>query len=272
MSEAPILREEPLVKIRHVRKSFSGTEVLRDINLDVHRGEVFCLLGASGAGKSTLLRAINRLETVDGGEIWVDGMRIGYGAHRDGVRALSEREMAGQRRHIGMVFQRFNLFGHMTALENVAEAPRVVLHRPAESARREAMRLLADVGLAEKAHQHPGELSGGQQQRVAIARALAMKPSLMLFDEPTSALDPELVGEVLNVMTELARGGMTMIVVTHEMSFARDVADRVAFMHHGEVVETATPDEFFTRPAHERARQFLARTDMGAAARRRPAR
>jgi polar amino acid transport system ATP-binding protein len=232
--------------------------------MDVHAGEVVCLLGSSGAGKSTLLRAINRLEKIDAGEIWVDDMLVGFGAYRDGVRELTERGMAAQRAHIGMVFQRFNLFPHMTALQNVTEAPRAVRGLSASVAKEEARDLLASVGLAEKADHYPAQLSGGQQQRVAIARALAMRPRLMLFDEPTSALDPELVGEVLKVMTELAAQGMTMIVVTHELGFAREVADRVVLMHGGEIVEDATAQEFFENPQHERTRQFIASSSRSA--------
>lgn len=253
-----------LVRIQHVRKSFGDNHVLRDITLDVRAGEVVCLLGSSGAGKSTLLRAINRLERIDGGHIWVDDMLVGYGPYRSGVRDLTERGMAKQRARIGMVFQRFNLFPHMTALKNVMEAPRAVRGLSSSRARKEALELLDSVGLAEKANQYPAQLSGGQQQRVAIARALAMEPELMLFDEPTSALDPELVGEVLKVMTELAKRGMTMIVVTHEMGFARNVADRVVLMHQGEIVEDASAENFFLRPQHERTKRFIAsstRTD-----------
>ncbi|MGP9747036.1 arginine/ornithine transport ATP-binding protein [Microbacterium esteraromaticum] len=247
-----------LVRIRQVKKSFGDNAVLRDITMDVRAGEVVCLLGSSGAGKSTLLRAINRLEKIDAGQIWVDDMLVGFGEYRDGVRELTERGMAAQRAHIGMVFQRFNLFPHMTALQNVMEAPRAVRRLSGAAAKAEARELLESVGLDDKMEHYPAQLSGGQQQRVAIARALAMKPQLMLFDEPTSALDPELVGEVLKVMTELARRGMTMIVVTHEMGFAREVADRVVLMHGGEIVEDASAVEFFENPQHERTRQFIA--------------
>lgn len=247
-----------LVRIRQVKKSFGDNAVLRDITMDVRAGEVVCLLGSSGAGKSTLLRAINRLEKIDAGQIWVDDLLVGFGEYRDGVRELTERGMAAQRAHIGMVFQRFNLFPHMTALQNVMEAPRAVRRLSGAAAKAEARELLESVGLADKMEHYPAQLSGGQQQRVAIARALAMKPQLMLFDEPTSALDPELVGEVLKVMTELARQGMTMIVVTHEMGFAREVADRVVLMHGGEIVEDASAVEFFENPQHERTRQFIA--------------
>jgi polar amino acid transport system ATP-binding protein len=253
-----------LVRIRHVKKSFGDNTVLRDITMDVHAGEVVCLLGSSGAGKSTLLRAINRLEKIDDGQIWVDDMLVGFGSYRDGVRELTERGMAAQRAHIGMVFQRFNLFPHMTALQNVMEAPRAVRGLSRSVARAEAIDLLASVGLSEKADHYPAQLSGGQQQRVAIARALAMRPRLMLFDEPTSALDPELVGEVLKVMTELAAQGMTMIVVTHEMGFAREVADRVVLMHGGEIVEDATAEDFFENPQHERTKQFIASSSRSA--------
>lgn len=249
--------DKPIVQAFQVRKSYGDVEVLKSINLDVSRGEVVCLLGASGAGKSTFLRAINHLETIDGGEIWVDGQLIGYEMHRNLHRELTPRLAARQRKPIGMVFQRFNLFSHLTVLENIVEAPVGVLGQHKVQARVRAMELLEKVGLAAKASFYPAQLSGGQQQRVAIARALAMDPSVMLFDEPTSALDPELVGDVLGVMLDLARSGMTMIVVTHEMSFARQAADRVVFMHGGEIIEEASPAEFFSDPKHERTKQFL---------------
>jgi len=250
-------KEEPIVSAIAVKKSFGPVDVLKSINLDVYRGEVVCLLGASGAGKSTFLRSINHLETIDGGEIWVDGELIGYEPHGTVYRELTGKQVARQRKPIGMVFQRFNLFAHLTVLENIIEAPVGVLKQPKKSAIKRAQDLLESVGLADKAKSYPVQLSGGQQQRVAIARALAMDPDVMLFDEPTSALDPELVGDVLKVMLDLAAGGMTMIVVTHEMSFARQAADRVIFMHGGEIVEEAPPAEFFDAPKHERTQQFL---------------
>ena len=249
-----------LVEISGVRKSFDATEVLKGIDLTVAAGEVVCLLGSSGSGKTTLLRCINHLETIDAGTILVDGAMIGYRRGPDGALSPeADRATAAKRARLGMVFQRFNLFAHLTALENVCEAPIHVRRvAPAEAAAR-ARDLLASVGLADKAGQYPHELSGGQQQRVAIARALAMDPILMLFDEPTSALDPELVGEVLDTMRRLAADGTTMIVVTHEMGFARDVADRVVLMDAGRIVEAAEPSTFFTAPAHARTRAFLSR-------------
>jgi polar amino acid transport system ATP-binding protein len=227
--------------------------------VNVHKGEVVCLLGPSGSGKTTFLRCINQLESIDGGRIWVDGDLMGY-EDRDGrLHALNDKRVAAQRRDIGMVFQRFNLFPHMTATENVMEAPVRVKGEKKDAARKRAAELLDRVGMADRSHAYPAQLSGGQQQRVAIARALAMQPKLMLFDEPTSALDPELVGEVLNVMRELARDGMTMIVVTHEMSFARDVADRVVFMDGGVVVEQGDPKQVISNPQHGRTKSFLQR-------------
>jgi polar amino acid transport system ATP-binding protein len=249
-----------LVEIRDVHKRFGRQEVLRGVSLGVNAGEVVCLLGASGSGKTTLLRCINHLETIDSGEIKVAGELIGYVRGPDGkLREEKDRETSAKRARIGMVFQRFNLFAHLTAEENIIEAPVQVLGQPAEAARARARELLVSVGLADKAGHYPHELSGGQQQRVAIARALAMEPRLMLFDEPTSALDPELVGEVLETMRRLAQSGMTMIVVTHEMAFAREVADRVIMMADGQVVEDAPPSEFFSAPSHPRTRAFLAR-------------
>ncbi|WP_221585958.1 amino acid ABC transporter ATP-binding protein [Microbacterium sp. G2-8] len=250
---------EPLVTISHVGKSFGHTEVLRDIDLEVRAGEVVGILGPSGSGKSTLLRCINHLEELDAGEIRVDGVLVGYREHKGRLYELRPKEVAQRRRDLGMVFQRFNLFGHMTALENVCEAPIRVLGRPRGEVRAEALALLEQVGLAHRADVYPSQLSGGQQQRVAIARALAMKPKVMLFDEPTSALDPELVGEVLAVMRQLADNGMTMIVVTHEMGFAREVCDRVVFMADGVVVEQGPPAQVIDDPQHERTRAFLAR-------------
>ncbi|MBE1579396.1 amino acid ABC transporter ATP-binding protein [Amycolatopsis roodepoortensis] len=250
---------EPLLKAVGVRKSYGHTEVLGGIDLEVHKGQVVCLLGPSGAGKSTFLRCVNHLETIDAGQVWVDGEPIGFRLRNGKLYELKEREVARQRRDIGMVFQRFNLFGHRTALQNVVEGPVRVLGVPMEEARQQALELLDRVGLAHRADAYPAQLSGGQQQRVAIARSLAMKPKLMLFDEPTSALDPELVGEVLAVMGTLAAEGMTMVVVTHEMGFAAEAADEVVFMADGMVVETGPPGEILSAPKHERTKQFLAR-------------
>ncbi|WTZ06394.1 amino acid ABC transporter ATP-binding protein [Micromonospora sp. NBC_01392] len=246
-----------MVRAEGVTKRFGPVEVLKGIDLTVAPGEVACLLGPSGSGKSTFLRCVNHLERIDGGQLSVDGELVGYRRQGDKLHELKAREVAVRRRDIGMVFQRFNLFPHLTALGNVTEAPVRVLRTPRERARAEAMRLLDRVGLAERADHYPSQLSGGQQQRVAIARALAMRPKLMLFDEPTSALDPELVGEVLDVMKGLAADGMTMVVVTHEMGFAREVADQVAFLDDGVVVEAGPPDEVLGRPRHERTRAFL---------------
>jgi polar amino acid transport system ATP-binding protein len=247
----------PLVSIRNVRKSFGAFQALAGVSLDVAEGEVLCIIGASGSGKTTLLRCVNQLVEIDSGAIWVDGELVGYRQAGDRLYPLSERDIARQRLKTGMVFQRFNLFPHMTALENLIEGPVQVLGRDRSEALDEARQLLARVGLAAKAEAFPASLSGGQQQRVAIARALAMRPKLMLFDEPTSALDPELVGEVLAVMKELAASGMTMIVVTHELGFAREVADRVVFMDHGAIVEAGTAEEVLNSPRQERTRAFL---------------
>jgi polar amino acid transport system ATP-binding protein len=249
----------PLVQAVNVMKSFHGTAVLKGIDMDVHQGEVVCLLGPSGSGKTTFLRCINQLETIDGGRIWVDGDLMGYRDVEGRLHRLGDKAIAAQRRDIGMVFQRFNLFPHMTALENICEAPTQVKGEDKTTALNRAKELLERVGLADRSHAYPSQLSGGQQQRVAIARALAMQPKLMLFDEPTSALDPELVGEVLAVMRELANDGMTMIVVTHEMSFARGVADRVVFMDGGVVVEQGAPKNVINDPRHPRTKAFLAR-------------
>lgn len=251
------MNQLPMVDARGIHKSFSSNEVLKGIDLTVNRGEVLCLLGPSGSGKSTFLRCINHLETISGGRLFVDGELIGF-HERDGVLyEMKPTDIAQQRREIGMVFQRFNLFPHLTALENVIEAPMGVKGLSKEQAVSKAREVLASVGLAEKADAYPSQLSGGQQQRVAIARALAMEPKLMLFDEPTSALDPELVGDVLDVMRKLAQSGMTMIVVTHEMGFAREVADQVVFMDQGVVVEAGAPSEVLDNPKNARTQAFL---------------
>jgi polar amino acid transport system ATP-binding protein len=248
-----------MVYAEGVSKSFGSHEVLKSISLEVMPGEVLCLVGPSGSGKSTFLRCINHLEQVNAGRLAVDGKLVGYREQGDRLYELKPKDAAKQRRDIGMVFQRFNLFPHMTALENVMEAPVRVKGVPKAQARARALELLARVGLAERADYYPAHLSGGQQQRVAIARALAMDPKLMLFDEPTSALDPELVGEVLDVMKGLAASGMTMIVVTHEMGFAREVADKLVFMDGGVVVEAGDPREVLTNPQHDRTKAFLSK-------------
>ena len=249
----------PLVRAVNVTKSFHHNQVLKGIDLEVDTGQVVCLLGPSGSGKTTFLRCVNQLEDIDGGRIWVDGDLAGYAERGGKLYRLNDKQIAAQRREIGMVFQRFNLFPHMTALENVAEAPVQVKGESKKSARDRAQQLLDRVGLGDRCAAYPAQLSGGQQQRVAIARALAMQPKLMLFDEPTSALDPELVGEVLAVMKELAGEGMTMIVVTHEMSFAREVADTVVFMDGGVVVESGPPEQVIGDPQHQRTKTFLTR-------------
>jgi polar amino acid transport system ATP-binding protein len=248
---------KPLVAALKVGKSFGGHAALADVTLDVAAGEVVCIIGPSGSGKTTFLRCINQLERIDAGALWVDGELTGYRLEGGALHPLGESEIARQRRVTGMVFQRFNLFPHMTALQNVIEGPVQVLRRKPSEATAEAMRLLERVGLAHKANAYPAELSGGQQQRVAIARSLAMAPKLMLFDEPTSALDAELVGEVLKVMRDLAASGMTMLVVTHELAFAREVGHRVVFMDHGRIVETGTPAEIMNHPREPRTRNFL---------------
>jgi polar amino acid transport system ATP-binding protein len=248
-----------MVYAEGVSKSFGSHEVLKSISLEVMPGDVLCLVGPSGSGKSTFLRCINHLEVVNAGRLAVDGKLVGYREQGDKLYELRPKDAARQRRDIGMVFQRFNLFPHMTALENVMEAPVRVKGVPKSQARARALELLARVGLAERADYYPAHLSGGQQQRVAIARALAMDPKLMLFDEPTSALDPELVGEVLDVMKGLAASGMTMIVVTHEMGFAREVADKLVFMDGGVVVEAGDPREVLSNPQHERTKAFLSK-------------
>ena len=248
-----------MVRAESVHKSFGLVEVLKGIDLEVKQGEVFCLIGPSGSGKSTFLRCINHLEKVNAGRLYVDGELVGYREKGDKLYELKDSEVARQRRDIGMVFQRFNLFPHMTAAENVMEAPVQVKGVGRTQARERARELLEKVGLADKAGSYPAQLSGGQQQRVAIARALAMDPKLMLFDEPTSALDPELVGDVLDVMRDLAESGMTMIVVTHEMGFAREVGDSLVFMDGGVVVESGDPREVLTNPQHERTQAFLSK-------------
>jgi polar amino acid transport system ATP-binding protein len=248
-----------VVQATDVRKRFGRLEVLKGVSLDVAKGETVCIIGPSGSGKTTFIRCINHLEKIDGGRIEVNGHLIGYREHNGKLVEDSERSIARQRTQIGMVFQRFNLFPHKTALGNVVEAPTQVLGIPRDRAVAEAEALLARVGLADKRDVYPGKLSGGQQQRVAIARALAMRPALMLFDEPTSALDPEVIGEVLAVMEELAREGMTMIVVTHEMGFARHAADRVVMMDDGRIVEEGPPDALFDAAKSERTRQFLSK-------------
>ena len=239
--------DSPIIELRHVDKHYGPLHVLRDISLRVHQGEVVVIVGPSGSGKSTLCRTINRLETIDSGEILIDGV------------ALPEegRKLAAVRSQVGMVFQSFNLFAHMSILDNMTLAPVDVLKRDKKEARAEAMRLLERVGVADQAHKVPAQLSGGQQQRAAIARALAMRPKAMLFDEPTSALDPEMIEEVLQVISELATDGMTMLIVTHEMGFARNVADRIIFMDEGRIVEESDPEAFFLHPQSERARSFL---------------
>jgi polar amino acid transport system ATP-binding protein len=249
----------PLVRVERVHKRFGRCDVLRGISLDVAAGEVLCLLGPSGSGKSTLLRCVNHLEKIDAGRIWVDGELVGYRQLRGRLHELREREVARKRAEIGMVFQRFNLFPHLTALQNVAEGPLHVRRRRRDDALARGRELLGRVGLSDKLDAYPRQLSGGQQQRVAIARALAMEPKLMLFDEPTSALDPELVGDVLDVMRSLAANGMTMIVVTHEIGFAREVADTVAFLDAGAIVESGSPAAVLARPRHERTRAFLSK-------------
>jgi len=240
-----------------VKKHFGSNQVLKGIDLTVDRGEVLCLLGPSGSGKSTFLRCINHLEIINGGRLFVDGELMGFVEHGGKLHEMKPSAIAKQRADIGMVFQRFNLFPHLTALENIIEAPIGVRGISKAEATSKALDLLAQVGLADKADHFPAQLSGGQQQRVAIARALAMEPKLMLFDEPTSALDPELVGDVLDVMRKLAQSGMTMIVVTHEIGFAREVADRVVFMDGGVVVESGTPAQVIDNPQNERTKAFI---------------
>ncbi|HLW01103.1 MAG TPA: ectoine/hydroxyectoine ABC transporter ATP-binding protein EhuA [Ktedonobacterales bacterium] len=247
----------PMVQAEQVVKRYGSVECLSGVSMTVQRGEKVVIIGPSGSGKTTFLRCINHLEKIQGGRISVDGQLVGYREERGKIVEDSERSIARMRSQIGMVFQRFNLFPHLTALENVIEAPTHVLRVPKAQAVERAHTLLAKVGLADKVNNYPAALSGGQQQRVAIARALAMNPKLMLFDEATSALDPELVGEVLKVMRQLAEEGMTMIVVTHEMGFAREVADRVIFMDQGNIIEEGKPNDIFNNPGHERTQSFL---------------
>ena len=249
----------PLIRIQRVRKAFGDNLVLRDVSLDVMAGEVVVIAGRSGSGKSTLLRCINHLETIDAGSIYAGDEMVGYRHAGGRLVPLKENEVARQRRDLGMVFQSFNLFPHLSVLENIVVAPINVRGESRSSAEAYARELLEKVGLPEKADAYPRMLSGGQQQRVAIARALAMRPRALLFDEPTSALDPEMISEVLDVMVDLSRQGMTMIVVTHEMGFARAAADRVILMHEGEMVENAPPEEFFTAPKHDATKQFLSK-------------
>jgi polar amino acid transport system ATP-binding protein len=251
--------EAPMVTAERVHKSFGRHHVLCGIDLQVMPREVMCIIGPSGSGKSTFLRCINHLEKISSGRLWVNGHLVGYREHRGKLHELRESEVATRRRDIGMVFQRFNLFPHRTAAENIMEAPVTVRGESRAKARAQATELLAQVGLADKCDHYPAELSGGQQQRVAIARALAMRPKLMLFDEPTSALDPELVGEVLSVMRQLAEDGMTMVVVTHEMGFAREVGDSLVFMDGGVIVEAGNPGDVINNPTHERTQAFLSK-------------
>ncbi len=256
--EAAGAGRDPMIKADAIRKNYGRLEVLKGIDLEVARGEVVCLIGPSGSGKSTLLRCINHLESIDAGRMWVDGAVMGYDIKGTKLHEQAHSKICRSRIEIGMVFQHFNLFPHMSVLENLIEAPRLVLKEKRSEATARALKLLESVGLSDKAKSYPRQLSGGQQQRVAIARALCMSPKVMLFDEPTSALDPELVGEVLKVMKDLAATGMTMVVVTHEMNFARDVADRVVFMADGHVVEQGPAHEIIGNPQHERTRAFLA--------------
>jgi len=262
---APSAASRGHVEITNVRKSFGATEVLKGVSLTVPPGGVAVILGPSGSGKSTLLRTINHLEKVDSGYITIDGQLVGYQLRGNKLHELREKDILKQRTDIGMVFQNFNLFPHLTALENVAEAPVVALRsekslrKPKEEARKRALELLDRVGLKDRAGAYPRQLSGGQQQRVAIARALALNPKILLFDEPTSALDPELVNEVLDVIRELATSGTTLIIVTHEMGFARDVADTVVFMDEGQIVEQGSPQDIFTNPREPRTRSFFSK-------------
>jgi len=249
----------PVLQVVGLRKFYGDHEALKNVDLEIHAQEVVAVLGPSGSGKSTLVRCIDQLESIEGGAMYLDGELLGYEQHRDGVRALRDADVERQRRRMGMVFQQFNLFPHWTVLRNITEAPVKVHGVPAAEARARAMELLERVGLSDKALAHPRQLSGGQQQRVAIARAVATNPRILLFDEPTSSLDPELVDEVLQVMKDLAESGMTMIVVTHELEFARNVADRCIFMADGEVIEDRPSGEFFRNPESTRLRAFLTR-------------
>jgi len=246
-----------LISLDGVQKFFGSFQVLKDINFSINKGEVVCVIGPSGSGKSTFLRCINQLETIDEGVITLDGEILGYRRKQNKLYPLSDREISRQRRHVGMVFQRFHLFPHKTVLQNVIEGPVKVLKQDRAQSAREAIELLEKVGMGDKLERYPSELSGGQQQRVAIARALAMKPQAMLFDEPTSALDPELVGEVLTVMKDLAASGITMIVVTHEIGFCREVADRVLFMDEGRIVAEGSPEAILTNPQNPRVKAFV---------------
>jgi polar amino acid transport system ATP-binding protein len=248
----------PMVVAVNVHKYFGNLCALKNVSIDLAKGEVLCVIGPSGSGKSTFLRCINQLEKTDQGAIWIDGELVGFRRDGDALYELSDKEIAQQRISTGMVFQRFNLFGHMTALQNIIEGPLTVQKRARAEVTQEALALLKRVGLLDKRDVYPAQLSGGQQQRVAIARALAMRPKLMLFDEPTSALDPELVGEVLAAMRDLAESGMTMIVVTHELGFAREVASRVVFMDEGAIVESGSPQEVLVQPQHPRTKDFIA--------------
>jgi polar amino acid transport system ATP-binding protein len=259
MTATTAMTDRPMVLAEGVHKRFGRLEVLKGINLAVQPREVMCVIGPSGSGKSTFLRCINHLEKIDAGKLWVDGELVGYRQKGGKLYELRDREVAAKRQEIGMVFQRFNLFPHMSSVDNIIEAPVNVRGENKATARARAVELLEQVGLADKAKAYPRELSGGQQQRVAIARALAMRPKLMLFDEPTSALDPELVGDVLTVMRQLAEDGMTMVVVTHEMGFAREVGDSLVFMDDGMIVEQGKPRDVISDPQHERTRSFLAK-------------
>jgi polar amino acid transport system permease protein len=254
-----LLAGQPMVRAEEVWKSFGKLDVLKGVDLAVYPQQTYVLLGPSGGGKSTLLRCINHLEQIDSGRLWVNGELMGYHERGDALREMKIKDVARQRAKIGMVFQRFNLFPHMTAIENVSAAPRKVQHVPSKQAEAEAEQLLTQVGLRDKLDVYPAQLSGGQQQRVAIARALAMHPEVMLFDEPTSALDPELVGEVLDVMKDLAQKGMTMVVVTHEIGFAKEVADGVALMDGGVIVESGPPNEVLVNPSEDRTKLFLSK-------------
>lgn len=247
----------PIIKVEHLYKNFGSLDVLKDCNLEVNEGEVVCIIGPSGGGKSTFLRSLNHLETITSGKIWIDGKLIDDRTHEHNHAKISKKETEAVLLELGMCFQRFNLFPHLTVLQNVMLAPVDIRKMPKAEAKALAEELIARVGLSDKLDEYPSRLSGGQQQRVAIARALAMKPKIMLFDEPTSALDPELVGEVLQVMKDLAKSGMTMLVVTHEIGFAREVADKVVFMYNGTMLETGTPEKIFNSPDNERTAAFL---------------